>query len=185
MIVCGVSLLVALTGCDIQQLAQPPAGAQQGPTNVGAAAGVAVDGSNMAAPVRPAAGTPTPPVGPTPMPQAVPAGVGVGQRGRSLDQYEGAVVTPVKSLFSTQEFLTYNVAVTQALNLYEAEHGNRPKTHQEFMDKIIKANNIHLPELPPGRTYRWDPTQGEKGELMVDPPPIVTPPPNALAPSQP
>ena len=159
------SLLMALTGCDLEQLAKPPAGATQGPTNVGAAAGVAVDGDNLA-------GSPAP----SPQPaQPVPAGVGVGQAGRSLDQYEGAVVTPVKALFSTQEFLTYNVSVTQALNLYEAEHGSRPKTHQEFMDKIIKPNNINLPELPPGRTYRWDPTQGDKGELMVDPPKTATP----------
>jgi hypothetical protein len=37
LIVGGISLLAALTGCDIQQIAQPPAGTQQGPTNVGAA----------------------------------------------------------------------------------------------------------------------------------------------------
>jgi hypothetical protein len=177
LLVCSCSLLIGLTGCDLEQLAKP-AGAQQGPTNVGASAGVAVEGDNFAA-------APAPAGAPAPAPQPVPAGVGVGQRGRSLDEHEGLYVTPVKSLFSTQEFLTYNVAVTQALNLYEAEHGNRPKTHQEFMDKIIKANNIHLPELPPGRTYRWDPTQGDKGELMVDPPPQNPTPGTAPAPAQP
>lgn len=169
-----VVLMIGVTGCDLEQLAKPPAGATQGPTNVGAAAGVAVDGDNLAgspAPSQPA--------------QAVPAGVGAGQAGRSLDQHEGVYVTPVKAIFSTQEFLAYNVAVTSALNLYEAEHGSRPKTHQEFMDKVIKPNGIKLPELPPGHTYRWDPTQGEKGELMVDPPKNAATPEGVPTPGQP
>lgn len=178
MIVCGVSLLVALTGCDIQQLAQPPAGAQQGPTNVGAAGGVAVEGDNFGAapaPVTPGpgtpavapSGTPIPAVTPPPATQTVQAGVGVGQAGRSLDQYEGVTVTPVKALFATRERLVFEVQIPQALQLFNATEGRNPKSHEEFMEKIVRANNIQLPELPPNNRYIYDP---KTNELMVEQP---------------
>jgi hypothetical protein len=35
------------------------------------------------------------------------------------------------------------------------------------MDKIINTNNLHLPTLPPGQRYVYDPI---KGELMVEKP---------------
>jgi len=35
-----------------------------------------------------------------------------------------------------------------ALNLYQGETGEYPKTTEEFMEKIIKANNLALPKLP-------------------------------------
>ncbi|MGE3316257.1 MAG: hypothetical protein AB7O26_14160, partial [Planctomycetaceae bacterium] len=46
--------------------------------------------------------------------------------------------------------------VQQALNLFHAEHERYPKDHAEFMEKIIKANNIQLPELPEGFKYKYD-----------------------------
>lgn len=55
-------------------------------------------------------------------------------------------------------------AVAQALKLYEAEHGRYPRDYDEFMDKIIKANNIRLPVLPFGHKYQYDET---KHELVV------------------
>jgi len=156
------SLLVValLMGCDQPPFAQP-------------------------APPPPVAVTPQPAPPVMPMTDSVKADVGSGQRGRSLDQYEGAVVTPVKAIFSTEEYLAYNVSVVQALNLFEAENGRRPKDHTEFMEKIIKPNNIKLPVLPEGQSYRWDPTQGEKGELMVDRPKGATTPGFVPAPTQP
>ena len=173
LIVCGCSLLLALTGCDIQQIAQPPAGTQQGPTNVGAAAGVAVDGNNLGAPVAPP-GTPDPAVSPAPATQTIPAGVGVGQAGRSLDEYEGVVVTPVKSLFATRERLVFEVQIPQALQLFNAIEGRTPKSHEEFMEKIVTANNIPLPELPPNNRYIYDP---KTNELMVEQPKLKAAPP--------
>jgi hypothetical protein len=49
--------------------------------------------------------------------------------------------------------------------MYKGLNGSNPKTHDEFMSKIIQENNIQLPELPPGDKYVYDP---EKGELMVE-----------------
>ena len=55
----------------------------------------------------------------------------------------------------------------EALKLYKALEGHAPKTHQEFMDKIIKANDLHLPTLPAGQSYVYDPST-EK--LMIEKP---------------
>lgn len=145
-----LTVVVVLTGCEQKPPAQPAANLPPVPT---------------------LPTVPQPPVVPQPAPppatETVVAEVGVGQKGRSLDEHEGVYVTPVKTIWSTREFLAFNALVPQALQLYEAEHGNRPKTHEEFMEKIIKLNQIRLPELPPGQTYKWDPMQGDKGELMV------------------
>ncbi len=46
--------------------------------------------------------------------------------------------------------------IEHALNLYQAEHGEYPKTYEEFMTNIIKANNIALPTLPAYQEYGYD-----------------------------
>ena len=48
------------------------------------------------------------------------------------------------------------LAVQQALNFFNAANDRFPKDHEEFMEKIIKANNIRLPVLPGGRQYQYD-----------------------------
>ena len=85
------------------------------------------------------------------------AGKGSGKQGRLLDEHEGIYVTPIKALFSTKEFIAYEIQVKHALNLYEAYEGRAPKDHDEFMEKIIKANMIELPVLPEGHKYVYDP----------------------------
>jgi hypothetical protein len=90
------------------------------------------------------------------------AAVGAGAKGRGYG--EGMVATPVATYFFIKERLAYDIQIPHALNLYKATEGHAPKTHEEFMEKIIKFNHIKLPELPPGETYRYDPAQ-EK--LMV------------------
>jgi len=57
--------------------------------------------------------------------------------------------------------------VPHALQLYEASNGAAPKTHDEFMENVIKANQIKLPVLPPGHKYVYDP---ETKQLMVERP---------------
>jgi hypothetical protein len=107
------------------------------------------------------------PVVEEPMTEQVVAEQGVGLKGRSLDEYEGVVVTPVKSLFAARERLAFEVSIPHALNLYQATEGRMPKSHEEFMQHIIEANQIQLPQLPEGHRYLWDP---ERGELMVERP---------------
>jgi hypothetical protein len=46
--------------------------------------------------------------------------------------------------------------IKHAIDLYQAETGEFPKTYEEFMEKIIKANNIALPTLPFYQEYAYD-----------------------------
>ena len=42
------------------------------------------------------------------------------------------------------------------MDLYQAENDRYPKDYDEFMDEIIKANNIALPKLPHYQEYGYD-----------------------------
>ena len=99
--------------------------------------------------------------------ERVKAEKGVGIKGRSLDEYEGPIVTPAKAYFTAKERIIFEIAVPQALALYDATEGQGPKTHEEFMEKIIEANKIELPMLRPGHKYVFDP---ETQQLMVERP---------------
>jgi len=46
--------------------------------------------------------------------------------------------------------------IKHAIDLFEATEGRYPKDYDEFMEKIIKANNINLPVLPGGKKYQYD-----------------------------
>jgi hypothetical protein len=94
----------------------------------------------------------------------VPAQAGVAARGRSLDNETGIIVEPAKALFRVQERTVFQIQIPQAMNLFKATEGRSPDSHEEFMAKIIKINNIKLPTLPPGQSYRYDP---QRGQLMV------------------
>ncbi|MCA9174055.1 MAG: hypothetical protein KDB14_06160 [Planctomycetales bacterium] len=126
----------------------------------------------------------TPPSEPTPTPEPVEkaapkpvetervvADVGVGAKGRSLDEYEGgvegAIAAPAKALFAAKENAAYNIQVKHALELYRATSGDYPKSHDDFMRDIIKFNQIKLPPLPEGQRYVYDP---EQAKLMVERP---------------
>ena len=100
---------------------------------------------------------------------AMKAGAGVGQQGRSLDQDTGVqqmISAPVSAYFKAKERIAFDIAVPQAVNLFQATEGRFPKSHEEFMEKIIKANRIELPKLPEGMTYRF---HSDTGELWVHP----------------
>lgn len=104
-----------------------------------------------------------------PAPEPRRAEVGVGRKGRSLDDETGvgrAIAQPAITLFAVQERAVFDIQIPHALQLFEATEGRKPKSHEEFMQKIVAANQIALPELPEGREYRYDP---EKGELWVYP----------------
>lgn len=93
------------------------------------------------------------------------AKAGVGKKGRI--EGEGLIVTPVKTYFLAKEKITFDIQVAQAMQLFKGEHGFAPKSHDEFMEKIVKFNQIVLPELPEGHRYVYDPAQEQ---LMVEHP---------------
>jgi hypothetical protein len=51
---------------------------------------------------------------------------------------------------------TSMLTIQHAMNLFNAEHDRYPKDHAEFMEVIIKKNNIQLPVMPGGRRYQYD-----------------------------
>ena len=95
---------------------------------------------------------------------AVKAEAGVGIKGRG---YGGGMITePIHQYFSIRERLAFD-QITHAVDLYKATNGNAPKSHEEFMTQIIKANGIALPKLPAGERYLYDP---KTEQLMVERP---------------
>lgn len=96
-----------------------------------------------------------------------PATAGAGRQGQG---YGGGVITePIRQRFLIEQKLVFDVQIQQAMNLYKAQspQGRGPATHEEFMQKIIKANQIKLPELPVGERYLYDPAAEQ---LMVERP---------------
>jgi len=98
------------------------------------------------------------------------AGVGVGVKGRSLEggsEYNPAtfVSGPAAAFFRTKEKIVFEIQLPQAQNLYYAEKGRHPRSHEEFMKDIIEFNRIKLPQLPEGRVYRYRP---DSNELWVE-----------------
>ena len=49
--------------------------------------------------------------------------------------------------------------IQHAVDLYQAENGCYPKDTNEFMEEIIKKNNIALPKLPYYQEYGYDANQ--------------------------
>lgn len=107
-----------------------------------------------------AGGQPLPPPE-TPAPETVreAAKVGVGKQGR--DYGTGPVATPIATYFRTKQRIAF-LQIATPMNMYKAIHGHFPKTHEEFMEEIIKKNSIKLPELPAGERYVYDPEKAAK-----------------------
>ncbi len=99
--------------------------------------------------------------------ERVKAEKGVGIKGRSLDQYEGMVVTPVKAFFAAKERIAFEVQFPHAYNLYKASENSVPKDFEDLQAKVLQPNQIKLPLLPPGHKYVWD---ADKEELQVERP---------------
>ena len=97
------------------------------------------------------------------------AGVGVGEQGsriRADDSIPSNLVTgPAKVLFNTREKVIFEIQLPQALGLFKALEGRAPATHDEYMQKIVRANKLQLPKLPEGKVYVYRP---EEEELWVE-----------------
>jgi len=145
----GVVGIVGLLGCDVRQMAEPKV-----ETPVVQSAPVAESRPEVPAGV------------------AEKAGVGVGIRGDSLRNEEGVgkiIASPAVTYFNIREKAVFEIQIPHALNLFKAIEGRVPKTHEEFIEKIVKANSISLPQLKPGMKYRYRPELGDIGELWVEP----------------
>jgi hypothetical protein len=99
--------------------------------------------------------------------ERVVAEPGVGIQGRSLDKFDGIIVRPAKEYFSFREKAVFQIQIPHAMQLFQATEGRGPMSHEEFMEKIVGANQIALPQLPPDFRYVFDP---QEQELMVERP---------------
>lgn len=98
--------------------------------------------------------------------ERVEAGVGVETK-KGHGYGSGPIATPVAAYFSMREKIAVN-QVIHGLQLYKALNGHAPKTHEEFMEKIVKAGGVALPQLRTDEhRYVYDP---ETETLMVERP---------------
>ncbi len=101
---------------------------------------------------------------PAPGDELSKAEVGVGVKGKDYGG-PGFVTTPIETMFTIEERIAFDVQIPNSMKIYKAAHDNKgPKTHEEFMDVIIKENGVQLPELPPGNVYWYD---AKTEQLMV------------------
>ena len=77
------------------------------------------------------------------------------------------ISNPITGALEAYEPLKQQVGelkIQHAVGIFNAIEGRYPKDHEEFMTKVIKANNIRLPQLGPGKQYQYD---VENHALMV------------------
>jgi hypothetical protein len=92
------------------------------------------------------------------------AEVGVGKKGRN---YGGGIITePIRQSFRLRQRIVF-LKIDMDMRVFKAANERLPNSHEEFMEKIIKASDIPLPELPAGERFVYDP---DRGELMVERP---------------
>jgi hypothetical protein len=86
---------------------------------------------------------------------------GVGKKGKG---YGGGMITePASQYWQIKEKLAFSL-MQKNMDLYKATNGFYPKSHEEFMQKIIDEGAITLPELPEGLKYQYD---VQESTLMV------------------
>jgi hypothetical protein len=73
------------------------------------------------------------------------------------------IAVVAKSYWSTKERMAL-MQIEHDMDLYKGEHGYFPKTHAEFWKEIIEKGDLHLPKLPDGHKYEYDP---ETATLMI------------------
>jgi len=131
-------------------------------------------------------GPPQPPLPPALAPPATPAAqnatnkktakkervkaqVGVGDKTRRLENPDlvKSIIVPARAYFRARERIAFEIQIPKAMKLYKALNGRAPRDQKEFMEQIIKANQIKLPELRAGERYVYDP---KTEQLMVERP---------------
>ena len=94
----------------------------------------------------------------------VKAEAGAGVKGSSYAKPTGGpmdiITVPIAAGFRARERISF-MLIDDAMNKFKAEHDRVPESHAEFMDKIIRAGGIILPQLPTGQEYAYDPKDGE------------------------
>ena len=92
---------------------------------------------------RPAAPPSAPPAAqpaqPDPNTERVKAQAGVGIKGRSLDQYEGVVVTPVKAFFAGKERAFFDIEFPGNYRVWRQQEDRAPKDFDELKARVPRS----------------------------------------------
>jgi len=101
--------------------------------------------------------------------ERVKAGKGVGIKGRSLDEYEGIIVTPAKTFFTAKERIFYEIEFPANYRLWRVQEEQAPKDFDELKARFLDPLGLtaKMPKLPDGHRYIWNP---ETEELEVERP---------------
>ena len=92
---------------------------------------------------------------------AAPGMSGKGNYGTPTGNNPMEIITvPISTMFRVQDQVVL-FQIQDAVNKFRAEHDRFPASHEEFMEKIIRANNIQF-RLPPGHEFVY-----EGGELKI------------------
>ena len=77
------------------------------------------------------------------------------------------ISTPAPTIGGATDFVietTAKLQIESAIEQYRALNGNYPKSHEEFMEEVIRKGDIHLNAPPAGKKYEYD---VENHELKV------------------
>ncbi len=89
------------------------------------------------------------------MGEQVRAMAGVGKGGQKLKGHNGLLATPAKQIFIAEQKIMF-MRAEQALTAFEIMNDRYPRSTEEYMQGVIKANQLTLPELPAGDRYEFD-----------------------------
>ena len=78
------------------------------------------------------------------------------KKGKSLKD-GGNLSQVARARFVAEHRITMDIQLQHAMALFNASEGRFPKSHEEFMEKIIKPNGIKLPELDGPYEYVYNP----------------------------
>jgi hypothetical protein len=97
--------------------------------------------------------------------------------GQEVVTPEVKITNPVTGALEAYEPIVQKLAglgIDHAVGLFQAEEGRYPNSYDEFMTRIIKANNIQLPGLPAGLEYQYD-VENHKLKIVRTAPPADAP----------
>lgn len=154
----AAALLVLAGGCEEERHVGPGPGTGPGRSQPGGAAG---------APARPKKPTDSGPI--------------IGQRTSDIKDAQAELRTGQARVVSNKAISrdpfrvpssAYTSAITQlsegqikhAIDLYHATNDRYPRDYDEFVNEILKPNNIALPVLPPYQKYGYD---AEEHKLII------------------
>ncbi len=152
-------LAIALFGCEAPELSQSASSAST-PAAAPAPAAAEQPAEELGPGGRPLPPLPEDETPVTDVPRKFDAHDPIkGRRSRDVGGYMGA--TAAAKFYAEHQMKI--LSIDHANQLYWGEHGDWPKSHEEFMKNIIEFNKIALPEIPDDEEYIYVPEQGDIG----------------------